>query len=106
MLITQVQRHAALVAVDAQKIAALTTLKWRSPRPRVVTDARLLDLEHVRAHVAQHLRTIRPRQRPAEIEHLYAIQWSGHGNFSIDLCAIAATEVTERTEIRNCIHTA
>ncbi|MNC86855.1 hypothetical protein D3C83_25410 [compost metagenome] len=64
-----VERQRALVAVDAEKISRLAVHEGRSPGARVVARAGRFDLDHVGAHVAQHLPAQRPGQDAREIQH-------------------------------------
>src|SRR5207249_12340595 len=50
----EVERDAFLVAIDAQEVRALALEERRAPRARIVALARLLNLDHARAHVAEH----------------------------------------------------
>ena len=47
----QIQRQAALIAVDAQEIRTLAVDKRRTIAPRIVPGFRTFDFHHVRAHV-------------------------------------------------------
>src|SRR6185295_10225302 len=67
--VLEVERDAFLVAVDAEEIRALAAKKWWSPRAGVVAFARLFDLDHARAHVAEQHRAVRARQHPRQVEH-------------------------------------
>ena len=68
-----VHRDRALVAVGAQEVGAQIhrALDIRRPPLARVVAARggVLDLEHVGAEIAQHLRAGRPREDPREVEH-------------------------------------
>ena len=44
-------------------------------RARVVAVLRLLDLEHLGAHVAEHHRAERAGHNPREIDHPQSVQW-------------------------------
>ena len=55
----EVERHAFLVPVDAEKICALAVHERRSPTARVVSFAWLLDLDDPRPHVAEQHGAIR-----------------------------------------------
>jgi hypothetical protein len=46
--------------------------------PRVLA-GRALDLDHVGAHVSEHLRAERPGDEAREVQHAYAVERSGHG---------------------------
>jgi uncharacterized protein YggE len=73
----EVQRHALLVPVDAQEIRALAVDEGRPPRARVVAAARLLDLDHPRAHVGEQHRAVRARQHARQIQHRHTREWTG-----------------------------
>ena len=58
------------------------TREWRCDA-RVVTLARLLDLEHVGAEVREHLCRVAPRQESRQVEYMDAFKWWGrHTRFS------------------------
>ena len=69
-----VERDGALVAVHTEEIGRFARREWRTPRARVVAAADGLDLDDVRAHVAQHLGAQRPGEDAREIEDAYAVQ--------------------------------
>src|SRR6185312_1647030 len=69
----QVERGAALVAVDRQKRLAYRSREWWHG-PRVVARPRLLDLEHVGAEVGEHLAGVAAGQEPCQIEHAHTSQ--------------------------------
>src|SRR5262249_55887784 len=84
----EVDRDAFLVPIDAQKIRALAADEWWTPCARVVAFAGLLDLDHARAHVAEHHRAIRARQHAREVENGYAVErcfgrWGHEGPFVV-----------------------
>ncbi len=87
----EVDRDRALVAIGAQVVAALRRLRAarvaqerRPPRARLVIDAGPLDLEHVRAEVAQHLRAGRPGEDTAEIEDRDAVERPRRHRYALD----------------------
>jgi len=59
LLVLQVERHAALVAVYAHEVRALAANERGAIAARVVAVARPFDLHHVGAHVGQHHAAIR-----------------------------------------------
>ena len=69
----QVQRQPLLVAVDAVEVDAALLVLGRIVAA-VVADSRLFDLDHMRAHIGEQLRTPRPRQQPAEIRNDNAVE--------------------------------
>ena len=64
----QVQHHAALVAVEHGEIAAHALVAVR-PDPAAVVAVRRFDLDHIGAHVAEHLRGEWPEHDGREIDH-------------------------------------
>ena len=76
-----VHRRRALVAVGAEVIGALARVaalgvlhERRPPAAGVVARTGALDLDHVGAQIAQHLRAGRPGEDAAEVEHAQAGQ--------------------------------
>ncbi len=71
----QVQRGAALVAVDAQEVGggARFFVEGRPPGAHVVAVGRL-DLDHVGAMVAQPLGAEGPAQNPGQVDYLDAVE--------------------------------
>ena len=59
---SQIQRHAALVAVDALKKRAAGRPAHRVPA------AWIFDLDHVRAEIGEHERRVRARQQARQVE--------------------------------------
>ena len=66
----QVEREAALVAVDAEEVRAPAVADERPPRPRIVAGLGFLDLDHVGAHVAEQHRAERAGEDPGEVDDL------------------------------------
>jgi hypothetical protein len=59
-LVGEVERHRALVAVQPQEVRALAVAPRRSPRAGVVAAVRALDLDHIRAEIAEQHRSVGP----------------------------------------------
>src|SRR5207249_11833137 len=64
----EVQRHALLVPVDGHEVGRLTADE-RWPTAGVVALTRLLDLDHLGAHVAERHRAEGTGENPGEVEH-------------------------------------
>ena len=64
----EVQRHAALVAVDGVEQRALAAHQRRRPT-HVIAGARLFDLDHIGAHVSEQQGAVGPRQEPGQVQH-------------------------------------
>ena len=73
----EIQGNAALAAIDAQEAAALVGSDGRGVPPGVAL--RALDLDHVRAHVRQQHRAVRPSNVLREVNHLDSRERLGHG---------------------------
>ena len=73
----QVQRHRALAPVQRLEVRAEPVRAHAQLPPRIPV-ARHLDLEHVRAHVRQHRRRVRPVLVAREIHHLDSVQRCSH----------------------------
>ena len=67
--VLEVQRQAALAAVDTHKIGALAVDKGWTIAPRVVSSFGPLHFHHIGAHVPQHHGTVRARQDPGHVQH-------------------------------------
>ena len=65
----EVERHALLVPVDAQKVGALLTDERWPPLPGVVALTGLLYLDHAGAEVGEHHRAIGSRQDARQVDH-------------------------------------
>ena len=63
-----VERQAALVAVRGHKVGGFAVDERRPPATRLVALAAALDLDDVRAHVAQVHGAVRPRQRLGHVD--------------------------------------
>jgi hypothetical protein len=64
----EVETHRSLAAIDGEESTGDAALRgWE--RAQIVTDARILDLDHVGAHVGEHHREERPREEPRQIEY-------------------------------------
>src|SRR2546430_4132207 len=72
--ILEVDGHAALVAIDREVVRGDPLDAGRRPLTCLVTRPGHLDLDHVRAVIAEHERAVRPRQRAREIEDAYAVE--------------------------------
>ena len=72
----QVQHDAALVAVQVGEVAAHALGAGRADTARVVT-ARRLHLDHVGAHVAQHLRGVGAEHDGGDVDHADAGERAG-----------------------------
>jgi hypothetical protein len=68
----QVEREAALPAVDGEKISAFAADKWRAPSAGVVALLRLFYLDDVGAGIGEGLRAVRPGEDPGEVDDLDA----------------------------------
>ena len=64
----QIERHRFLVPIHGEKVGALPFHEWRSPAPRLIAAAGLLDFDHACARIAEHLRAERPGQNAGEID--------------------------------------
>ncbi len=76
--VLEIDRHALLVAIDAEEVGALGADERRAPVARVVALAGVLHLDHARAHVGQHHRAVRAGEHAGEIEHRDARERSCH----------------------------
>ena len=75
--LAEIEPEAALVAVDAEIVCRLAAdMRW-SPGAGIVA-IRRLDLDDLRAHVAERHRAQRAGQHPREIEHLDAVERACH----------------------------
>jgi hypothetical protein len=74
----QIQREAALVAVEGEEEETVGVGSISQDVPRRVAFVRLLDLDHVRAQPGQHLPAGRPRLIVREIDHPDACQRLTH----------------------------
>ena len=78
--VLEVERDAFLVAVDAQEIARSRPRGTAGPHAaRVVALARLLDLDHARAHVGEQHRAVGTGEDAREVEHGDAVEWRHNG---------------------------
>jgi len=78
--VLEVQDERALVAVEAEEVARALLGERRAPGPRVVARARPLDLDDVRAEVAEGHRAQRPGEHAREVSDEQAVQGAGgHG---------------------------
>jgi hypothetical protein len=68
----QVERDRALVAVDAVEVGGLGLAHAQAPVARVVAAARVLDLDHLGAHVGQHHAAPGARQDAGQVEDAHA----------------------------------
>ena len=78
VLVVEVERERALVAVQAQVVGALALVPRRAPGARVVAAVRALDLDHVGAEVAQQHRGERAGEHAREVGDEDSVQWR-HG---------------------------
>jgi hypothetical protein len=96
-LVGQVGGEGPLVAVDGQEVGRLVAGKRWPPRPGVVTDARTLDLDHVRAEVAEEHRRVRCGEYPAEVgdddSGQRPLDSCGHRSFLAIACTYAVLVV-------------
>ena len=85
LLLADIQRDRALVAVDADEVGAFLGAGHERGREaaRVVAGARPLDLDDIGAKVGQHLRAGRTRQHPGEVEYAQAFQRAGGVGHSV-----------------------
>src|SRR5207244_4539382 len=74
----QVDRERTLPAVHHREGIRDLVDEWRH-RPHVVAELRVLDLDDVRAEVAQELRAERPREEAREIQDRDALEGRRHG---------------------------
>ena len=63
----QVERYALFVTIDAKKISGLIISERRTPGPCIVAPPWLLNLDNLRAHVAQIHGAKRARKNAGEI---------------------------------------
>src|ERR1700687_1566438 len=75
--VLEIDRHAALVAIDREVVGRDAPDAGRQPFARLVTGPGHLHLDHIRAVVAEHQRAVRTRERAREVEHAHAVQCSG-----------------------------
>ena len=80
----QVYAEAALVAVKRQELGALPVPEG-GPRTGLVTMLRLLDLDHVSAHVAEHHSAEGAGQGSSQVDYLDIAQRHRHKNIRISL---------------------
>src|SRR3954453_2596524 len=80
LLASEVQAHAALVAVDREEPGGLTVEERRAPSPGIITPKRL-DLDDARAPGGQIHRCGRRRVRRRDVDHTHPPEWSrvAHG---------------------------
>src|SRR6185369_7624173 len=78
-LALEIQREAALVAIERHERGALLAPERRRPGARVVAAAGPLDLDDLRAHVAEDLRAERPGDVLGEIDDDEPVEWERHG---------------------------
>ena len=81
--LADIQRDRHLVAVHANEIRALLGPRHerRSEAAGIVTGARPLDLDHLGAQIAQHLRAGGTREHTGQVEHAQPLEragWVGH----------------------------
>ena len=69
LLVGEVERAAALAAVDRQVVGGLACGERRAPAARLVAALRALHLHHVRAEVGQHHRAVGPGEHAREVRH-------------------------------------
>src|SRR5262249_53766331 len=69
----QVDRHAFLVAIQVDEIRRLVAVEGRPPGARDVTLERL-DLDDLRAVIAEQRRCERARKRVRQVEHDYIVE--------------------------------
>jgi hypothetical protein len=69
------ERDAPLAAVDRKEVGALATLEGRAVGPAFVAPARLLDLDHVGAEIAEQHGAERPGDDARQVEHAHSGQW-------------------------------
>ena len=75
----EVERAAALAAVDRQVVGRLPAREGRPPGARLVAALGALDLDHVRAEVGEHHRAVGPGEHAREVGHPHAGERSGAG---------------------------
>src|SRR5262249_4034957 len=98
----EIERHALLVAIELV-VERADAVDERSPAARIVAMRRLLDLEHLGAHVAEHHRRERTGDDPGQVDDAYSIEW-GHAAF-YRLAAYDASRTTSSsatTPTRRC----
>lgn len=90
LLAFQVQRHAALVAVQVHEIGAFAVHNGEVAA-RIVAAARQLNFRHLGAHVCQHHAAVGARQHARKVQYFYSVQQTCHDKGSSNLlCAAAA----------------
>ncbi|MPN60222.1 hypothetical protein SDC9_207947 [bioreactor metagenome] len=65
----QIQRHRALVAIDAVVVRRFGIANLDAPITRIVAAQWVFNLDHVRPHVAQHLGAQRAGKHTCQIEN-------------------------------------
>src|ERR1700677_4499679 len=69
LIALHVDAQAALVTVHREEVRRVLALKRRAPPPGVVAVPDVLDLDHIRAEIAEHHGGERSRQRPGQVKH-------------------------------------
>ena len=83
----QVDRDASLVAIEGDERRAHSCVRiehflCHAEVARLVAAARFLDLDHIRAEVAEDLRGRGPREHARQVENAYAGKYVPHGRSS------------------------
>src|SRR5262249_25304258 len=78
VVVLEVDRDAALVAVHHQECGGLLADRWWHHAARVVAAWDFLELDDVGAHVGEHQAARRPRHHVTQLDHLEAGQGSRH----------------------------
>src|SRR5438046_2075426 len=74
----QVERHALLVRVEQDEVAAVDARLLGPAVTSGLTSARLLDLDDLGAEPREHLRARRPRLELGQIQHTNAVECLAH----------------------------
>jgi hypothetical protein len=82
LLALQVELDALLAAVDREEVGAEPIPPVDAEQPPDLAALPPLHLDHLRAHVRQQQRRIRPLLGDREIEDAYSVERSGHGEAS------------------------
>src|SRR6185437_15980875 len=90
-LVLEIEGDALLVAVGAEIVGAFSAHPGRSPAPRIVADAGLLDLDDLSAEVAEHHGAIWPGQDSRQVEHADAVERPAHSYLSIRSVSVAGS---------------
>src|SRR5207244_3641619 len=83
-----VDGDAALAAVEAEEGGRMVAFLLRAPVTRAVARG-ALDLDHVRAGVAEHVAAVRARDALGELDDRVSLEWPRHRALPSDVLAEA-----------------